>query len=913
MTFRGVEQTRVSVRLEQSSWILESLTLLVPRWAHPHRPTDQPHRTVFPVPPTQPLWQALFFPANHQSVFEWSVLTFVGIGIFLFLALPLPPLFFLCAFLFWRFCYNVGLGLILWRQSSDKAVVRLVRRLGFGPNAGRRRGPWTAYFVREIQKKVNISDEEYDALPLDFISWMLFRGVADVVIANDLVAYILFALCYFEAPANGVLTWMDVLRYTAGVIMIVVNYWAKFEVDQTLLDYAWYWGDFFFLMDASPTHSGLFEAAPHPMYIVGFLGYYATALITKSYTVLFVSLLAHSMQLGFLFLVENPHMEKTYNRPFSTKGEDKTHDKMIMRSFFQRDLVIFRNFDLFRSTDLLTVCVWTYTGLAALAVGPVDSDWKLWQAVFWRFTYNWILGGMLFLQSRNKFWSRHFIKYGETPKEAFHHWKIIFNLCQSMTYISYFICAWRLYSPSTPPESWMYGTFLLKHILAFVLVMIHAWTAISIHKTLGDFGWFYGDFFIDSLRDSRSLTYTGVYRFLNHPNAWASTASAWGVTMACESWPLTILTVFGQASNWLFVRYVEGPHMRRQYGDKVRPRNEAGVEKANLSASVGSIASISSSSSQERSPLRRRKPRAASVEGKPFRVNSFTESMKEAMDRAKPQVDKLVQGAKNIVKRRVERLASLPLHLYTLTFPTVTPPLDFELDPTAARRAATDGLPEPKFRFLLGDPILIQFTCARETLKRKDWIGIYPVGSNLSDELTTFRSNGRWMFLTGSRRTLVSVRMSSEDQGLRVVTGRLEFRGARIPWSPGVYEARYHCDGGYAVVTRSEPFEVVAERFAWDDHDHLGAAAGDLEARVARAVRDFVERCLDVRHRPMWERGGGGGGGGGRQEEAMPWLEVDDDVMGRCWLPEDVASSCESPASFASFLFLSAPSFRLCL
>ncbi|KAI9351544.1 phospholipid methyltransferase-domain-containing protein [Zopfochytrium polystomum] len=540
---------------------------------------------VFPVPPTQPLWQALFFPANHQSVFEWSVLTFVGIGIFLFLALPLPPLFFLCAFLFWRFCYNVGLGLILWRQSSDKAVVRLVRRLGFGPNAGRRRGPWTAYFVREIQKKVNISDEEYDALPLDFISWMLFRGVADVVIANDLVAYILFALCYFEAPANGVLTWMDVLRYTAGVIMIVVNYWAKFEVDQTLLDYAWYWGDFFFLMDASPTHSGLFEAAPHPMYIVGFLGYYATALITKSYTVLFVSLLAHSMQLGFLFLVENPHMEKTYNRPFSTKGEDKTHDKMIMRSFFQRDLVIFRNFDLFRSTDLLTVCVWTYTGLAALASGTGGQ--RLETVVLSRASS--VLALHVQLDSR---WDAISSEQKQILESAFHKvrgdakggFSSLENHFQSLpvhdVYLVLYLRVATVLSVNTT------GKLDVRNIPteAHPCVCSGYDTRMDCYIDPQDTGRFRVVlrrlFHRLAARFAFSLTYTGVYRFLNHPNAWASTASAWGVTMACESWPLTILTVFGQASNWLFVRYVEGPHMRRQYGDKVRPRNEAGVEKA---------------------------------------------------------------------------------------------------------------------------------------------------------------------------------------------------------------------------------------------------------------------------------------------------------------------------------------------
>jgi hypothetical protein len=113
-----------------------------------------------------------------------------------------------------------------------------------------------------------------------------------------------------------------------------------------------------------------------------------------------------------------------------------------------------------------------------------------------------------------------------------------------------------------------------------LLVTFHMWTAISIHRTLGDFGWFYGDFFIESLRDSKALTYTGIYRFLNHPNAWASTASAWGITWMCSSWPLLWVTVFSHACTWLFVYYVEGPHMNKMYGPSVRPRQEAAMEKA---------------------------------------------------------------------------------------------------------------------------------------------------------------------------------------------------------------------------------------------------------------------------------------------------------------------------------------------
>ena len=147
-----------------------------------------------------------------------------------------------------------------------------------------------------------------------FNTWLVFRRVVDLILMCDFTSYCLFAIACAHQPVDESV-YIASLRWTAGVCLVGFNLWVKLDAYRVVKDYAWCWGDFFYLIDQELTFDGVFEMAPHPMYSVGYAGYYGISLMAASYKVLIVSVVAHAAQFAFLLWVENPHIDKIYNTP----------------------------------------------------------------------------------------------------------------------------------------------------------------------------------------------------------------------------------------------------------------------------------------------------------------------------------------------------------------------------------------------------------------------------------------------------------------------------------------------------------------------------------------------------------------------------------------------------------------------
>ncbi|KAI2781854.1 phosphatidylethanolamine N-methyltransferase [Daldinia loculata] len=792
--------------------------------------------TIFTVPTTHDMVSQLLDPREPKNISDAIVLAVLAGHILTLYLLPdsLRRPVFAVVFLFWRTCYNLGIGILLRLQSNDNKLVAWAQKwkLFENPATGKNPRPWLYKILkRELEIKIP-EDYQFEKAPIEYNTWLVFRRLVDLILMCDFVSYCLFAIACAHVPP-GESIYVTIGRWFFGWLTIGFNVWVKLDAHRVVKDYAWYWGDFFYLIDQELTFDGVFEMAPHPMYSIGYAGYYGISALAASYSVLFISIVAHAAQLAFLVFIEDPHIQKTYNPP-TRKREVPTRPRI-------HNLLGIKNFDLLRTVDYST-----FVNLSLIALFAITTpQTPLYQSIFFslallvRLWYSVGLGVILTRQSNSKAWTRHFLKVGETPEEGWRQWKGYYHITLSLCYATFIAACWKMYSA---PVDWNYGFVLLRHVIGASLIALQIWTAVSIYDSLGEFGWFFGDFFFDQ---GAKLTYTSIYRYLNNPERVLGTAGLWGAAIITWSKSILALALISHLLTLGFIHFVEKPHMQKIYGRELR--REAGLTKF----------------------IKRSLP--PPVMGWQSSVNKVMDEtshfVEDFLDTARP---KLASGVSTIVRDTTALFNKYPARL-TLTklspdlagFDPKQYSINVEgeasgfsaLSERASGKEGTAGRFPNELKTMIfeyGAPIKVKWR-APANHGRKDWIGLYMVADNRSREITELSSLGRWIPTvpgqfesTTADRGILTWDQPVEDAGNNdgnLVSGEMVFSGDKLWWTQGVFEFRYHHDGNHNVMSISQPFEIHVNHFDYNDVD--ADIEGSVQQAIESALLPVVQNCLD--------------------------------------------------------------------
>ncbi|PVU98247.1 hypothetical protein BB559_001726 [Furculomyces boomerangus] len=768
----------------------------------------------FKVPKTTNMISSLFdLNFKKKTIFDYLTLTILAahIMVYFYLSQKWSRIILCSMFAFWRIGYNLGLGVLLRWQSQRQGLVTIFKRYGLDKeNNGGKFGQWIKY---QLENKMG-SDYNFDEVALEFNVWLIFRHLVDLILMCDFTSYFLFALSFSGSATNDVEWWQVILRQFGGWFLVLFNLWVKIDAHRVIKDYAWYWGDFFFKVEQWLIFDGVFEMAPHPMYSIGYAGYYGASLITGSYVVFFASLAAHILQFVFLSFVENPHIEKTYEKPpiveevirinkekqdlfeipnkvNNTNTPSKTDNPT--NPIIRAELVGLSNFTFFRPVDFLIMLLVIYGCASPILFECLLQDrddirqilmyFGVVNCVFWIIIRSIGLGYILYLQSRFQWWTKWFIKRGGSLDEAFQNWKAFYNTCIVMTYASFFLLAGLAYKwkGGTPLSLYFYNNEHLQHTLfryslGFMFIGLQVWCSKSIYSALGDFGWFYGDFFLpQSESTTRKLYYT-----------------------------------------------VEAPFMKKLYGKQIR--TDSGVTKSlkraiekNSLAKVLVIDIPKKLIPQEKNDSEIPKNKVFWVSKKRIDGETFpTKNINETSNLL--QIDNVSENvsdtrkrsfSENFVPSELRKVENLDLY-------------SFQLENQSSSGLCKDD----RMVYLLGEPISVSWE-APVTHSREDWIGIYKVTSNILQHMSTVSSQGRFVYIhpdenlmsgyvkgdcvfSGSAIGTKRVKNEDSDDFSEVYYGNALFSGKALPWKEGTYEMRLHNAQSHAVIAISKPFEIQA-------------------------------------------------------------------------------------------------------
>ena len=238
------------------------------------------HKSMPPSPTPLPPQRRMSFFGFHSimSVPALDAINTAGaaVGVPLHLT-PMPAHYTLYVYFFWRVMYNVVLGMMLRWQSETQFITRWVQATDARPTAVSR------FATRSLQRTMRVATrDEVLAVQPQVRAWLLARYVINWALPCDAWAFVCVAFKHVDMENCDLTTTMcaSVMFTTVvGAALIWGSINAKMSANRVLGAFAWFYGDYFFLLDVDVVFEGIYNMFPHPMYTVGYFWVYGEAVL----------------------------------------------------------------------------------------------------------------------------------------------------------------------------------------------------------------------------------------------------------------------------------------------------------------------------------------------------------------------------------------------------------------------------------------------------------------------------------------------------------------------------------------------------------------------------------------------------------------------------------------------------------
>lgn len=747
---------------------------------------------LFRIPETYDMVRSLFDPTLKKSISDFAIVVSLLMNVVIWWWYPYSTPIFIGLYVFWRLSYNVGIGYLLYRQSHSNQLFKWFEK-------------WEDNRFVQMELNARLDKKLREDVPKEFKTWIIFRSLVNLILMNDFTTYMLLVISCSSQAIDRDHMKITVLRWFLGTGFFIFNIIVKLDAHKIVKDYAWYWGDFFFRLQNNEDliFDGVFDLAPHPMYSIGYAGYYGFALMTKSYTVLFMSIFGHILQFAFLKIVEDPHIEKIYG---SESNQEFDFIKKRDHDIFKDDLplVMLNDFNYIRPSDWLSVIIISL--FVVLGSTPaMNPDVLFVITLLFSLASNFIINMILYLQSHFKTFTLLSLSKDQSIESsenveinAFQNWCVIYNNLILIKYSSVFSLALNYLINN---RLLLNNYWVELRILVFLLLVVSQFLVnMSIMGSIGRFGWFYGDFFLVS-QLSRSkyinncLSRSGIYRYLNQPERFTSLMTIFGLAILFNSFRFLILASIWVVSTFILINFIERQHMIKIYGETVLT-HKSGVSKSinqlfipkpvqgRINVVNGNVDKIIDDTSRVVDEFIRRRFSNENQNEKYIKVIRSNSASQLTIMKTDKSSDTLKLGGDAIIEEDEENEGSLKF-----------------------LNIKEDMATKTKF-FYLGDEISLYWQSPLATPKA--WIGLYKILATQRSKLTTLiSSKNHWIGLqNGSYNQDFSKEIvSCEDH-----EGEVTFTKKFLYFEPGVYELRLYNDESHNVSFISEPFEFRVKK-----------------------------------------------------------------------------------------------------